>query len=192
MNADPRRKLALWRRINSPVAIRVRDTKRADAAVRAWWENIFCYYDIDPASPDRWERVSWYLAVKAFPEFRLIQSAPVGRQKATPKRAKLLSKFEDYQAPKRGPKRGSKSKHFLTEHRAACAAAGVKTENGLKAAIAKAKRERKIEREGVELRRAIDAIQAQHQRNLAEPAVKSATKSTPKSNAKLNKQFRIR
>jgi hypothetical protein len=141
MKVDPKRQLALWKRIISPVIVPANDDRRADAVVQAWINNIFRYYDIDPTSPDRWERVFWFLAPRAFPDFRLIKSAPVGRQKATAKKAELLIEFEGYQARKRG----SKYKHFLADHAAACGAAGVKTINGLKAAILKAKRERKIE-----------------------------------------------
>jgi hypothetical protein len=172
VKVDRRRKLALWRRINSPVVIPVGDTERADAAVRAWIDDIFAYFDIDRAASDRWEQVFWPLAVKAFPNFRLV-AATGGAPKKIAQRAELLSEFAGY----RTRERGSKYKRFLGDHRAACAAAGVKTENGLKAAILKAQREHK-------LRSAIDAIQAQHQRNLAGPAVKSATKSPTKSDAK--------
>jgi len=164
MKVDPKRQIALLKRINGPVIVPANDTRRTDAVVAAWINNIFRYYDIDPTSPDRWERVFGFLAVRAFPDFRLIQSAPVGRQKATAKKVELLSKFEGYEPRKPG----SKYKHFRADHAAACGAAGVQTINGLKAAIIKAKRERKIERETLELRRAINAIQAQHQRNLAD------------------------
>jgi hypothetical protein len=108
--------------------------------VLAWINNIFRYLDIDPSSPGRWEQAFWYLAQRAFPDFRLIQSAPVGRRKATAKKAELLIEFEGYQPRKRG----SKYKLFLADHAAACGAAGVKTIPGLKAAILKAK-QRKIE-----------------------------------------------
>ena len=53
----------------------------------------------------------------------------------------LLIEFERY----RTRERGSKYKQFLADHAAACGAAGVKTINGLKAAIIKARRERKTE-----------------------------------------------
>ena len=141
MKVDPKRQLALFKRIISPVIVPAGDTRRAEAAVLAWINNIFRYLDIDPSSPGRWEQAFWYLAPRAFPDFRLIQSAPVGRQKATAKKVELLSEFEGY----RTRKRGSKYKHFLADHAAACGAAGVRTINGLKAAILKAKRERKIE-----------------------------------------------
>jgi hypothetical protein len=160
---DPKRQIALLKRINSPVIVPANDTRRADAAVRAWINNVFRYYNIGQTSPDRWKRVFWFLALRAFPDFRLIQSAPVGRQKATAQRAELLIEFERY----RTRERGSKYKQFLADHAVACAAAGIKTINGLKAAMIKARRERKIER-------AIKAIQAQAQRNLAgQPAAQS-------------------
>jgi hypothetical protein len=171
MMVDPKRQIALLKRINSPVIVPAGDARRAEDAVLAWINDIFRYYDIDPTSPDRWERVFGFLAVRAFPDFRLIQSAPVGRPKATAKKAELLIEFEGYQPRKRG----SKYKHFLADRAAACGAAGVKTIPGLKTAIRNAKRDRKIERETLELRRAINAIQAQHQRNLA-GRVKSAAK----------------
>jgi hypothetical protein len=161
MKVDLKRQIALLKRINSPVIVPANDIQRADAIVQARINNIFRYYNIGPTSPDRWEQVFWHLALRAFPDFRLVQSAEPGRPKATAKRAELLFKFEDYQTPKRG----SKYKHFLVDHPAACGAAGVKTIPGLKAAIIKAKRECKIERQTLELRRAINAIQAQH--NLA-------------------------
>src|SRR5215469_3839574 len=44
--------------------------ERADAAVLAWIDDIFSYYGIDPASPDRWEQAFWFLAPRAFPNFR--------------------------------------------------------------------------------------------------------------------------
>ena len=138
---DPKRQLALLKRIISPVIVPANDHRRADAVLQAWANNIFRYYDIDPMSPDRWERVFWFLASRAFPDFRLIQSAPVGRQKATAKKVELLSEFERY----RTRERGSKYKQFLADHAKACGDAGVKTENGLKAAIIKVRRERKIE-----------------------------------------------
>jgi hypothetical protein len=180
---DPKRqlsvrdRLALLRRINSPVIVPANDPRRAGAAMRAWINNIFRYLDIDPSSPGRWERAFYYLAQRAYPDFRLIQSAPVGRQKATAKKAKLLTEFEGYQTRKRG----SKYKHFLTDHAAVCGAAGIKTIPGLRAAIGKAKREREVERETLEFHRAIEAIQAQAQ--LAGP-VKSAAQSPTKSDAK--------
>src|SRR5262249_28532830 len=109
MKVDPKRQITLLKRINSSVIVPANDTRRADAVVAAWINDIFRYYDIDPTSPERWERVFGFLAVRAFPDFRLIQSAPVGLQKATAKKAELLSKFEGYQTRKRG----SKYKHFL-------------------------------------------------------------------------------
>ena len=144
---DPKRQLALLKRIISPVIVPANDHRRADAVLQAWANNIFRYYDIDPMSPDRWERVFWFLASRAFPDFRLIQSAPVGRQKATAKKAELLSEFEGY----RTRKRGSKYKHFLADHAAVCGGAGVKTIPGLKSAILKARRERKIDQSPLEL-----------------------------------------
>jgi len=141
MKVDPKRQLALFKRIISPVIVPAGDTRRAEAAVLAWINNIFRYLDIDPSSPGRWERAFWYLAPRAFPDFYLIQSAPVGRQKATAKKVELLIEFERY----RTRERGSKYKQFLADHAKACGDAGVKTENGLKAAIIKVRRERKIE-----------------------------------------------
>jgi hypothetical protein len=114
--------------------------------VLAWIDDIFRFHGIDPASPDRWEQVFWFLALRAYPNFRLIGFAQIGRAKATAKRADLLIAFEGARR-----KRGSKYKHFLADYPATCRAAGVKTIPGLKAAITKARRERKSEREGLEL-----------------------------------------
>jgi hypothetical protein len=143
------RQLAL-KRLNSPVVVPPLPAggyrERADAAVLAWIDDIFRYYGIDPTSPDRWEQAFWFLAPRAFPNFRLVGSVRTGRAKETAKRAALLVEFEG-----QARKRGSKYKNFLTDYPATCRAAGVKTANGLKAAINKAKRERKIEREGFEL-----------------------------------------
>jgi hypothetical protein len=144
---DPKRQLALLKRIISPVIVPANDHRRADAVLQAWANNIFRYLDIDPSSPGRWEQAFWYLASRAFPDFRLIKSAPVGRQKATAQRVELLTEFEGYQTRKRG----SKYKHFLTDHAAVCGAAGVKTIPGLKSAILKARRERKIDQSPLEL-----------------------------------------
>jgi hypothetical protein len=83
----------------------------------------------------------------AFPHFRVVPSAGTGRPKKTAQRAELLIEFEGY----RTRKRGSKYKHFRADHPAGCQAAGVKTVKGLKEAILKAKRERRIERQGLEL-----------------------------------------
>ena len=102
-------------------------------SVLAWIDDIFRYYDIDPTTPDRWEQGFWFLAARAFPNFRLVNSSRIGRTKATAKRADLLIEFEGSRR-----KRGSKYKHFLADHAAVCCAAGVKTINGLKAAILKA------------------------------------------------------
>jgi hypothetical protein len=145
----------LWRRINSPAIVPSEPAydyqERADAAVLAWINDIFRYYDIDPTSPDRWEQVFWFLAPRAYPNFRVVDSAAeVGRRKATAKRAKLLREFEGYQTRKRRP--GSKYKHFLDAHAPVCGAAGIKTVNGLKDAILEAKRERKIKRQRSEER----------------------------------------
>jgi hypothetical protein len=140
----------LWRRISRPAVVPrlpVFDYReRADAAVLAWIDNIFRYYDIDPKSPNRWEQVFWFLAPRAFPNFRLVDSARLGRTKATARRAELLIAFEG-----QARKRGSKYKNFLADYPATCRAAGVKTVYGLKDAILEAKRERKIEREGLDL-----------------------------------------
>jgi hypothetical protein len=114
--------------------------------VLAWIDDIFSYYGIDPASPDRWEQAFWFLAPRAFPNFRLVGSVRMGRTKETARRAELLIAFEGSRR-----KRGSKYKSFLADYPATCRDAGVKTINGLKAAIIKAKRERKSEREGLEL-----------------------------------------
>jgi hypothetical protein len=135
------------RRINSPVIVPATDTRRADAATRAWINDIFRYLDIDRSWPSRWERAFLYLAARAFPDFCLIQSAPVGRRKTTATKQKLLSKFEAY----RTRKRGSKYKHFLADHAAVCSKAGVRTIKGLKEAILKAKRERKIDQSPLDL-----------------------------------------
>ena len=144
----------LWRRINSRAIVPSEPAydyqERADAAVLAWINDIFRYYEIDPASPDRWEQAFWFLAVRAFPNFRLVNSSEVGRQKETARRVKLLREFEGYQTRKRKP--GSKYKRFLAVHGAACRAMGIKTIDGLKAAILKAKRERKVKRQRAEER----------------------------------------
>ena len=143
---DPKRQLALLKRIISPVIVPANDHRRADAVLQAWANNIFRYYDIDPASPERWEQGFWFLAARAFPNFRLVGSVKTGRTKETARRAELLIAFEGSRR-----QRGSKYKNFLADYPATCRDAGAKTINGLKAAILKAKRERRIEREGLEL-----------------------------------------
>jgi hypothetical protein len=143
-------KRALWKRINSAAVVPPLPAggyrERADAAVLAWIDDIFRYYDIDPASPERWEQGFWFLAARAFPNFRLVGSVKTGRTKETARRAELLIAFEGSRR-----QRGSKYKNFLADYPATCRDAGAKTINGLKAAILKAKRERRIEREGLEL-----------------------------------------
>ena len=157
MKVGPKRQLALrgnrvlWKRINSPAVVPCLPAndyrERADAAVRAWIDDIVRYYDIDPSSPCRWEQAFWFLAARAFPNFRLINSTRTGRPKATAQRAELLSKFEGY----RTPQRGSKYKHFLADQGAACREVGISRPDALKQAIMKARREREIERRAHEL-----------------------------------------
>jgi hypothetical protein len=145
-------KQALWARINSPAVVSVFPADeyqgRADKAVQAWIDDILCYYDIDPASPDRWEQAFWYLAVEAFPNFRLVGSGGAGgAPNKIVKRAELLQKFDAYQAPMRG----SKYKQFLADHATDCDAGGIKTVKGLQGAILQARDERESERRGLEL-----------------------------------------
>src|SRR5262249_15732740 len=106
-----------------------------------------------------------------------------GRPKATAQRAELLIEFEGYQTRKRG----SKYKHFLADHAAACRAAGVKTINGVKAAILKAQRERQDERHGLELllrHATAPALGINIHPSLSRRRDRSAMKSTTKSHAK--------
>jgi len=62
--------------------------------VLSWIDDIFRYYDIDPSSPGRWEQAFWYLAPKAFPNFRLVNSIGTGAPKKTVKELSFCSSLK--------------------------------------------------------------------------------------------------
>ena len=146
-----RGKRVLRKRINSPAIVPclpIEDyNARRDAAVVAWINDIFAFYEIDPSSPDRWEQAFWYLAAKAFPNFRLLNMPDKGRPKATMQKVELLEKFNRYR-PRR---KGSKYKNFIADHATDCAACHIRTPGALKVALVKARREREAQQRGTEL-----------------------------------------
>jgi hypothetical protein len=157
MKRDPRRELVrrgkrvLWKRINRPKIVPCLPvdtyTQRADAAVVAWLNDIFAYFEIDPNSPNRYELAFWPVAVKAFPNFRLLSTPNIGNPGTEAQVDKLLDKFDAYEKTRKG----SRYKNFLADHAADCAACKITTDAALKGALLRARLVRKASRDGERL-----------------------------------------
>jgi hypothetical protein len=119
MLRDPKRiareKRALRKQLNRPVIVApfpVEDfSERSDTAVLGWFAKIFELYDIDPASPTRWEQAAWSLAFDRFPNFKIIGKSNIGRPGTKADVMELFYKFQNYEPPPRST--GSKYKKFL-------------------------------------------------------------------------------
>jgi hypothetical protein len=120
-------------------------SERTDEAIRSWWSDIFAFYDIDPKSSDRWERVAWQLALAAFPRFKIITNpAKSGRGSS---RAGLLQLLAAYDAYTPGSPR-KKIEQFWYDRKGECIAVGItggeaETEHSLRDAIRRARKLRK-------------------------------------------------
>ena len=140
-----RGKRLLRKQLNRPVVVSPSPpydhSERKDAAVLAWWAKIFELYDIDPASPTRWEQAAWFLAVNLFPNFTIIEGkkSKIGRSDTKAEVMELFYKFQDYKPPPK-PK-GSKYKKFLKAYFAECAACKLKSPMALKLALARARKQ---------------------------------------------------
>jgi hypothetical protein len=148
MASDPRSKEALRLRLNRPAVVGVFPTRdyseRADKAIVEWWADIFAFYEIDPASPTRWERVAWCLACEAFPKFNIVSySRAAGAPSTRDKIVRLLDTFDAFQ-PGGG---GSKYKAFLRDHAQNCTACGIEEPGALKGAMLRARRQRALDQQ---------------------------------------------
>ncbi len=148
MAREQRSKEALRLRLNRPAAVGVfpsRDySERVDKAIIAWWADIFAFYEIDPASPTRWERVAWFLACEAFPKFNIVNySRAAGAPSTRDKIVRLLDSFDAFQ-PDGG---GSKYKAFLRDRAKDCAACGIEEPGALKGAMLRARRQRALDQQ---------------------------------------------
>jgi hypothetical protein len=154
---DPKRELAarkksIKKHLNRPVVVNpfpVDDySERRDAAIVAWFAGIFELYDIDPASPTRWEQAAWFLAFDLFPNFATIGKSNMGNPGTKAEVMKLFYKFQIYEQQ---PRKGSKYKNFLHDHRAECAACKLHSDRTLKVAMARARRQHGVDRAAEEL-----------------------------------------
>jgi len=142
------------RRLDRPVVVGVFPTanfsERKDAAVNERLTEIFAAYDVDPYGAHSWEMLAWRLAVDLFPKFEVVNlpaRAP-GKPNTRKKMRELLDLFEAYRptAKSRQNGVGSRYKHFLSEHKAKCAACKITTEGSLKSAVSVAKQLRAKEK----------------------------------------------
>lgn len=152
--AEARRKEVERRELNQPVivkqALSLGEWPAArDAAVLAWFERLFKFYDIDPAAATRWEQLAMRLAFKQFPKFALLDTPPkVGSRGTKEARLNLFREFESYTPPRGG---GSIYKKFLRDHPAACERCNIKEGRSLKEAIRLARRQDEVDRRDQEL-----------------------------------------
>jgi hypothetical protein len=157
-----RGKRTLRKQLNRPAIVApfpVEDcSERSDAAVLAWFAKIFELYDIDPASPTRWEQVAWSLAFDLFPNFKIIGKSNIGHPGTAPLVMELFYRFQEYER-QRG-QAGSKYKNFLRNHAAECAACKLKTEMALKGAMLRARKQHSLDRYNEDLLIRLGAMKA--------------------------------
>jgi hypothetical protein len=136
-------KAKAWKRLNKPAIVGlfpVADlSQRRDEAVNAWWRDIFEYFEVDPTGPHAWEQIAWRLAVRVFPNFKIVGMSNTGAPRTQEKVDALLELFEAYDPPDKG----SKYKQFLKEHANECNASGIKSPESLKDAFSRARWRRK-------------------------------------------------
>jgi hypothetical protein len=130
--------------------------ERMNAAVLAWWADIFTLYDIDPDDPMRWERVAWHLACDLFPNFEIVGKSSIGSPGSRAEVMKLFYEFQAYR-PQSG---GSKYKIFLRDHFAECKRCNLTTAESLKGAMLKASRRHKSNRYDEELLARFETMKA--------------------------------
>lgn len=155
VKAHARRREAMRRELDRPVVAEHPSLSLADlsadrdAAVLAWFDKVFQFYDIDPAATTRWEQLAMRLALERFPNLAVLDVAPkVGNPGTKDDVAKLFELFRNFQAP-RGA--GSKYKIFQREHQADCEACNIKTEESLRHAMRRAQQQVEQDRIGREL-----------------------------------------
>src|ERR1700677_3653974 len=113
---SPNCRRAARRRLNPPVIVSPYPfetiSERRDAAIAAWFADLFHLYDLDPNSETRWEQVAWALAFDLFPKFGTVGKSNVGAPGTRAGVLQLFHKFQSYQPRAKG----SKYTNFLSDH----------------------------------------------------------------------------
>ncbi len=157
---EARKKSALRKHLNRSVIVNpfpIRDySERRDAAIAAWFGDIFELYDINPISSTRWEQVAWFLASDLFPKFATISKSNMGNPGTKAEVMELFHKFQSYKPRKKG----SKYKLFLRDHAAECRACKLKSDRALKVAMARARKQHSLDRNNEDLLVRFEAMRA--------------------------------
>lgn len=164
VNAQARRREAMRRELDRPVVIEHTSLSFAglpadrDAAVLAWFDRVFQFYDIDPTAATRWEQLAMRLALERFPNFAVLTTPPkVGNPGTKDEVMRLFGVFRNYQVSRSS---GSKYKNFLRDHPADCEACNIRTAGSLKEAMGRARRQAEQDRIGEELITRLNTMKA--------------------------------